>query len=78
MVWPGEMLAPHAVSWGSGLCPLYHSWVRGRLGRAQWDSQHWGQGQSLTLFEPWTSLAAAAVEGAGLTHYWGMDRAALQ
>lgn len=38
----------------------------------------WGWGQSLTLFELWISVAAAAVEGAGLTHHWGMDRAALQ
>lgn len=38
----------------------------------------WGQGESLTLFDPWISVAGAAVEGAGLTHCWGMVRAALQ
>lgn len=41
-------------------------------------STFWGQGKSLTLFEPWISVAGAAVEGAALTHCWGMDRAALQ
>lgn len=52
--------------------------------RADWaghrdpHSTLWAQGDSLTLFEPWISVAGAAVEGAGLTHREGMDGAALQ